>query len=268
MHSVGKILTLLVIVFGLLFGGISSLSQDDAKPRQPPAKPEKPAGAVQSAQAGRYTVVGVADGDTIKVDHGGTIETVRLIGINTPESVDPRRAVQCFGVEASNHTKQLLSGKTVLLESDDSQGNRDKYGRLLRYVLLEDGSNFNRQLVAEGFAYEYTYDGPYKYQQEFKQAQAEASAAGKGLWAAGTCAGQPSPAGSAPLPTVPRSSNVPVQPSGNCVIKGNINADGEKIYHVPGGRYYQPTRIDAAKGERFFCSEAEAISAGWRKSGV
>lgn len=101
----------------------------------------------------------------------GTRETIRLIGIDTPETVDPRKPVQCFGGEASNKAKELLSGKKVRIEKDSTQGDRDKYGRLLTYIYREDGLFFNKYMIEQGYAYEYTYDTPYKYQAEFKEAE-------------------------------------------------------------------------------------------------
>ncbi|MCK5084044.1 MAG: thermonuclease family protein [Candidatus Pacebacteria bacterium] len=134
-----------------------------------------------------FGVVRVIDGDTVIIKIDGKNETVRLIGINTPEVVDPRRPVECFGIEASNRAKEILSGKRVRLEVDDLVGERDKYGRLLKYIFLEDGINFNKMMINEGYAYEYTFDLPYKYQSEFKQAEKEAREAKRGLWADGVC---------------------------------------------------------------------------------
>lgn len=134
-----------------------------------------------------YTILSVTDGDTFKVSINGTTETLRMIGMDTPETVDPRKPVQCFGVEASNRAKQLLTGKKVRLEADSTQGERDKYGRLLRYAYLEDGTFFNKSMILEGYAHEYTYDTKYKYQAEFKAAQAEAQASKRGLWADNAC---------------------------------------------------------------------------------
>lgn len=134
-----------------------------------------------------YSVVSVVDGDTIKVNMNGTTETLRLIGIDTPESVHPTKPVECFGIEASNRAKELLNGKRVKLEADPSQGERDKYGRLLFYVIMEDGTNFNKKMISDGYAYEYTYNTPYKYQAEFKQAQINAETNKRGLWADGAC---------------------------------------------------------------------------------
>jgi micrococcal nuclease len=136
-----------------------------------------------------YRVVKVIDGDTLDVDINGVVERLRLIGIDTPETVDPRKEVQCYGREASNKAKELLLGKSVMLEADETQGERDKYRRLLRYVILPSGINFNLQLITEGYAYEYTYNEPYKYQKEFREAQAIARENGIGLWNTNTCSG-------------------------------------------------------------------------------
>lgn len=137
-----------------------------------------------------YKVDRVVDGDTIKVIIGDVSESVRLIGINTPETVDPRRAVECFGKEASERMKEVASGKIVRLEYDDSQNYRDTYGRILAYVYLEDGQMLNRKMIAEGYAYEYTYLTPYAYQKEFRELQNLAQSGGKGLWASDSCNGE------------------------------------------------------------------------------
>jgi len=135
-----------------------------------------------------HQVIKVVDGDTMDVDIDGKIERLRLIGIDTPETVDPRKEVQCFGKEASNKAKELLEGKFVTLESDETQSTRDKYKRLLVYVFV-DGVNFNKFMIEEGYAYEYTYDSAYKYQSEFKEAQVNAQSLNKGLWNSSTCSG-------------------------------------------------------------------------------
>lgn len=137
-----------------------------------------------------YKVVKVIDGDTIDVDVDGKFERLRLIGIDTPETVDPRKKVQCFGKEASNKAKELLFGRFVILESDETQGDRDKYKRLLRYVFLPDGTNFNLYMIAEGYAHEYTYQDPYKYQFDFKESEKQARENNKGLWNPNVCPSQ------------------------------------------------------------------------------
>jgi micrococcal nuclease len=136
---------------------------------------------------GTYTVVDVVDGDTVKLKIDGSTESVRLIGIDTPETVHPSKPVECFGKEASSKAKDVLSGEVVILETDKSQGVRDKYDRLLGYLILPDGTNFNKMMIEEGYAYEYTYSTPYKYQQEFQKAEKHARANKLGLWADGAC---------------------------------------------------------------------------------
>lgn len=133
-------------------------------------------------------VVEVVDGDTIKVDLGsGNIKTVRYIGIDTPETVDPRKTVQCFGKEASAKNKELVGGGTVGLEKDVSE--TDKYGRLLRYVYMGD-LFINQELVAQGYAHSSSYPPDIKYQDKFTASEKQARASNKGLW--GACS-TPSP---------------------------------------------------------------------------
>lgn len=134
-----------------------------------------------------YPVIKVVDGDTIDVEIDNQVKRIRIIGINTPEVADPRKTVECFGKEALNKAKEILTGKKVKLEEDLTQGNADKYGRLLRYVFLEDGTDFGLLMIKEGYAYEYTYNIPYKHQQKYKKAQKEAQENKKGLWADGVC---------------------------------------------------------------------------------
>lgn len=208
-----------------------------------------------------YSVVKVVDGDTVDVSIDGKTERLRLIGINTPETVDPRKPVECFGVEASNKAKSILSGKKVILESESSQGERDKYDRLLRYVFLEDGTNFNLSMIKEGYAYEYTFDVPYKYQTEFKKAQKDAQNGKVGLWGDICQTSSVAKQTTTVAPTTASTNN-----SGSCTIKGNISSSKEKIYHMIGCGSYAKTTIDESAGEKWFCTEREALEAGWRKA--
>ena len=134
-----------------------------------------------------HEVVKVVDGDTIDVRVGDATERVRMLGIDTPETVDPRRTVQCFGREASDKTRSLLAGAKVRLESDPTQADRDRYGRLLRYVSAEEGTDINLQLISKGFAHEYTFSVPYERQARYRAAEQEARTAARGLWAPGVC---------------------------------------------------------------------------------
>ena len=136
----------------------------------------------------KYPVVRVIDGDTIIIKENGNQLRVRMIGVDTPETVNQSKPVQCFGPQASDYAKQTLTGKYVGLESDPSQDNTDYYGRLLRYVYI-DGENFSYQLIKNGYGREYTYNIPYIYQSEFKKAEAEAKQLGRGLWNPAGCNG-------------------------------------------------------------------------------
>lgn len=127
-------------------------------------------------------VLKVIDGDTIEVNLNNKKEAVRLIGIDSPEIKDERKPVQCFGKEASAKAKEVLTGKAIILKSDPTQGDRDEYGRLLRYVFL-DGANFNKLMISKGYAYEYTFKNiRYKYQPEFVKAEKKAEQNKAGLW--------------------------------------------------------------------------------------
>ena len=146
------------------------------------------------------TVVRVIDGDTVDVRlEEGAVERVRILGIDTPEVVDPRRPVQCFGPEASARTKELLTpGRVVVLEGDPSQDARDRYGRRLAHVFLDrDGgpeptrANVGLLLVAEGYARHYVYQRtPTAYGSDLAAAEATARASGIGLWSPETCDGR------------------------------------------------------------------------------
>lgn len=216
---------------------------------------EEPEEVVRLSPPETRLVIRVIDGDTIELQ-GGT--RVRYIGIDTPESVDPRKPVECFGVEAKKKNEELVLGKRVRLEKDVSE--TDRYGRLVRYAYA-DGIFVNLELVKAGFAHSYTYPPDVKYQDQFVAAQKEAREAGRGLWTA--CA---SPSLPSAVPTETSLSGAAEGGAGDCAIKGNSNSAGEKIYHLPGCGTYNQTHIDEPRGERWFCTEDEAAAAGWRKA--
>ena len=215
------------------------------------------ASAENTSGLGLVKVIRVIDGDTIEIEGG---DRVRYIGIDTPETVDPRKPVQCFGVEASRKNKELAEGKEVRLEKDITD--KDKYGRLLRYVWIGE-SMINLELVKQGFASSYSYPPDIKYQDDFVKAEREARDAKRGLWGA-PC--QENANATAPITVPSQVETSVVVPLSSCVIKGNINSSGEMIYHLPGCASYNVTKIDESRGEKWFCSESEALSAGWRKA--
>ena len=126
------------------------------------------------------TVERVIDGDTIRVRVQGKQYTVRLIGVDTPETVHPTKTVQHFGAEASAYTKAALEGKTVQLEIDRTGDTWDRYGRLLRYVHL-DSENFNARLIREGNAHAIR-GFRYSKRAQFIRLEDEARRRGRGLW--------------------------------------------------------------------------------------
>jgi micrococcal nuclease len=130
-----------------------------------------------------YKVAKVIDGDTIEIVEGDKTLTVRYIGINTPETVKPNSPKECFGVEASNFNKSLVENKSVILEVDISD--RDRFGRLLRYVYIKEGDNYlfiNKKLVEEGYAQASTFPPDVKYSELFKESEKTARENRKGLW--------------------------------------------------------------------------------------
>lgn len=141
--------------------------------------PEKPTvTAVPDLEKMHKTAVkSVIDGDTIVIDSD---EHVRLIGVDTPEKAGPYTTLEYYGEEATLYTESMLDKKTVYLAKDVSE--TDRYGRLLRYVYLEDGTFFNLQLIEEGYANIATYPPDVKYADLFLEAGKIARETGKGLW--------------------------------------------------------------------------------------
>jgi len=191
----------------------------------------------------RVLVTDVVDGDTIKVLRGRRQDTVRLIGVDTPETARPHTPVQFYGPEASLFTRRALLEKRVRLEFEDQDrkgGGRDKYGRVLAYIFTDDGKHFNLELVKLGFGKAYTRY-PFKYQQEFVRAEQAARAAGRGLWNDAQRA---------------RWSD----PARRGKVVGNLRTG---IYHVPGQRYYSSI---GEKNRIYFPTEEDARTAGFRKA--
>lgn len=256
----------------------NSAQEKERETKTPEEKPKIESGVVGESllanedirKSPTYQVLRVTDGDTIHINYNGKNEKVRLIGLDTPETKDPRKPIQCFGREATAKMTELAENKNIRLEFDKTQGERDKYGRLLAFVYSEDSKNLAYEMIRQGYGNEYTYNSnPYKYQNEFKEAARKAREENKGLWAENTCAGNTAkPAGTpttqpqaTPAPT-PTPASQPQQSQSACVIKGNEGRNG-KIYHMPGQKYYNKTNPEV-----MFCSEVEAQNAGFRRSKV
>ncbi len=134
-----------------------------------------------------YQVHSVIDGDTIKIDVEGELRSVRLIGVNTPELDDERAQTRCFSQKAKERAEELLLGERVRVDTDSSQGTYDRYQRILGYITREDGLFYNETIIKEGLAYEYTFNNPYIYQEDFKQAETFAKENENGFWNINFC---------------------------------------------------------------------------------
>lgn len=133
--------------------------------------------------SGMYRVSSFEDGDTISVDMNGTIERVRFIGVDTPETQDPRKPVQCYGKAASEFTRNLIGDNSVRLEADPANTNRDRYNRLLRYIYLPDGTLVNAEIIRQGYGFAYT-SFPFERIDEFRALEKHAREQNLGLWGA------------------------------------------------------------------------------------
>ena len=193
--------------------------------------------------AGRVTVI---DGDTIEM-HG---QRIRLHGIDAPESgqscEDKNGATYRCGQTSANQMASYVRGKTV----NCNVTYRDRYGRLVAACYV-NGEDINERLVFEGWALAYR-----QYSRDYVRAETQAKRNSAGLWQGRFVEPWNWRKGS-------RLAATKQEKSGDCVIKGNISSSG-KIYHTPGSPWYSRTKINTQKGERWFCSEAEAEAAGWR----
>jgi hypothetical protein len=202
----------------------------------------------------------VIDGDTIEVSG----ERIRLHGIDAPEMAQlcewPGKTIEC-GVIAKTVLMELVAGGEIRCEELD----RDRYGRIVA-VCYAGGHDMSRNMVYAGWAIAYR-----RFSSEYVGAEAEARESERGMWRGTFVApwdfrrggGPELGAGAADLAQIPDAA---ADPGGDCLIKGNISRGGERIYHVPGGASYSRTIIDPSKGERWFCTEAEARATEWRRS--
>ncbi len=173
----------------------------------------------------------VVDGDTIIVEGVGR---VRLIGVDTPETVHPNRPVEFFGKEASAFTKRLLEGKRVRLEYD--QERTDRYGRTLAYVYLADGTFVNAEIIRRGYGHAYTRFA-FRYMDEFRQFEREARNNRRGLWG-DVVGGSNSSASASPQARRSAGGTDPVY----------VTRTGRK-YHKEGCRFLSKSRIPIKRNE-------------------
>jgi len=200
-----------------------------------------------------FKVIKVTDGDTITVNIRGKNESLRLLGIDTPETVDPRKPVQCFGKAASDKMKSFVLGKYVRLVDDSTQGNRDKYKRLLRFVYLPDSKAtfVNGEMIKQGFAFSYR-QYPTKFLNKFNAFEKYARENNLGLW--GSCPlNIPNPTVKQAKPPVQKINQAPVQTS-TSYAGGNkdcsdfaTHASAQAFFISQGGPASDPHRLDADK---------------------
>ncbi len=199
------------------------------------------------------------DGDTLKVNGA----RVRLHGIDAPESaqtcIADGRRWRC-GQRAASALAQRISGRSVACK----ERARDAYGRMVA-VCRAGGKDLNAWLVSQGWALAYR-----RYSLDYVDEEASARTARRGVWRGRFVEPWDWRAGvrldSTRAPVQQHRGRTARPGASRCRIKGNISRKGARIYHVPGGRYYESTRISPSKGERWFCTEAEARAAGWRRA--
>lgn len=209
-------------------------------------------GALPVAAAEIAGVVRVIDGDTFDVD--GT--RVRLHGVDAPE-----REQRCGGADAPMWDCGLWATRVAMDRYDGRRAtcatlDTDRYGRAVARCMV-DGEDVGRAMVVDGLAFAYR-----AYSMDYDLDEKAAAVNGRGLHATGIAAPADFRAAGR---RAGAAHDVAAAPDG-CTIKGNIASDGEHIFHAPGQRWYARTRVSAAKGERWFCSEAAARAAGWRRA--
>ena len=249
-----NISTILILFLVLVLITACSSSSSQTSPTTPDTSADNTACVPAENERVEALVIGITDGDTITVMIDGSEYKLRYIGIDTPEIGDPGYS------EAADRNSQLVAGQTVTLVKDVSE--TDDFGRLLRYVFV-DGVFVNYALAREGYAEAGSWLPDTACYQIFVEAEEQARSEGLELW---------TPADSSSTPLAVTTNGASACPNGctaeqaGCAIKGNINLEGVKIYHLPDGENYEDTIIDPDKGERWFCSEDEALANGWRKA--
>ena len=202
-------------------------------------------GQAEADVTGRARVI---DGDTLEI----AAQRIRLHGIDAPEARQFCRGKEgawpC-GAEATKALRSMIRNAAVSCIEHD----RDRYGRIVAVCIVGDG-DLNAAMVRRGWALAYR-----RYSVDYVKAEAAARTTRVGLWAGEFVPPWDWRSGKRLMTTVAPAP-------GDCQIKGNISRSHERIYHMPGEAYYASTNINTAKGEHWFCSEADAKAAGWRRS--
>lgn len=198
----------------------------------------------------------VVDGDSLRIDN----TSIRIFGVDAFEgrqACERNGAAWRCGDVATQKLAELVGTSTIVCEQRDI----DSYGRTVARCTT-GGIDLAAELARAGLALAYR-----EYSSDYVDEEAEAQAARRGAWA-GTfdAPWEWRRSGSSATPDSAPTFTPGTADDGTCPIKGNISRDGERIYHLPGGTYYEQTVIDPSMGERWFCSEPEALAAGWRAS--
>ncbi len=202
----------------------------------------------------KTTVTSVVDWDTMTIKLNWKTISVRLIWVDAPEKTTKRYGYkECYWEESSEYLSKLLDWKDIYLEYDESQWLYDSYDRILAYVFL-GSENINKKIIRDWYGWEYTYNKPYKYQSEFKEAQKYAEKNTLWLWSG--CGGKRIPLVDENIETINTHTSWD--------IKWNINSKWVKIYHVPWCSHYEKTVITETAWERRFSTTQEAEAAWWR----
>lgn len=203
--------------------------------------------------SGRATI---SDGDTLRLDTAGGIAVIRLFGIDAPETAqtcqDAKGRNWSCGQAATRYLRHLAGGRMLRCRAIDT----DRYNRIVARCFLRQ-QDIAAEMVRAGQAIAFR-----RYSLDYVGDEKSARAQKRGLWAGHAQRPQDWRAGHRKIRLAKAKQKAP---SGACRIKGNISANGH-IYHMPGDRHYDRTRINTRKGERWFCSEEEARRAGWRRA--
>jgi micrococcal nuclease len=268
-------LPLTLVAFTTLFA--AACATGPAGPEPSPTSLPSPEDHGQFVTA---AVIGVIDGVTIEVEAEGQAYRVRYLGVDLPDTGLVDKDARPLSEEALEFNRFLVRGRTVELERDDVES--DLSGSLLRYVYV-GGEMVNLALIANGYATVADFPATFAYQTEFQVAEERAKASLRGLWRPPRPGDRGESSAQHPTPTdVPRffGGTLPAPPeavgaseicdySGTAepVIKGNVDSrTGERIYHLPGSLFYSTVVVDETQGDRWFCTEGQAVAAGWKRS--
>ena len=247
----------------------------------PPAS-DTSASEPRSSDTGRLgdqaVVIKIINGLTIDVESEGRIYRIRYLGLQIPKEADSGGEGRTSTQRSFEFNRFLVEGRTVELETGSVEA--DPNGNLIRYVYV-DGEMVNKTLLTNGYATVGGFPATFRYETEFLVAEENAKVNRRGIWSPSRSSDEESLSSSATATPVPpfAGGTLPSAPIGNgvtlcdysgtteAVIKGNVDINiGTRVYRVPGGFFYSTTVIDETQGDTWFCTEEEAITAGWKRS--